>query len=142
MVPSLLTAGINEADASTRATSSMTMHAATESAPCPPYSSGTWTALKPEAFSASRASCGKREFSSTSAACGAISFSANARIAARNSWCSSGNWNTSNNGFPAHPAILASLLLVGNFTLTLLQRRVLGPHSFGQLVLESDDPLP
>ena len=33
MVPSLFTAGINDADASTRATSSITMHAATESAP-------------------------------------------------------------------------------------------------------------
>ena len=33
MVPSLLTAGINEAEASTRATSSITMQAATESAP-------------------------------------------------------------------------------------------------------------
>ncbi len=68
MVPSLLTAGISEADASTRATSSMTMQAATESAPWPPYSSGTWTALKPDAFSASRASCGKRASSSTAAA--------------------------------------------------------------------------
>ena len=47
MVPSLLTAGISDADASTRATSSITMHAATESAPCPPYSSGTCTALNP-----------------------------------------------------------------------------------------------
>ncbi|CKO37307.1 Uncharacterised protein [Mycobacterium tuberculosis] len=33
MVPSLLTAGINDADASTRATSSITMQVATESAP-------------------------------------------------------------------------------------------------------------
>ncbi|PQM48344.1 hypothetical protein C1Y40_01427 [Mycobacterium talmoniae] len=32
-MPNLLTAGINDADASTRATSSITMHAATESAP-------------------------------------------------------------------------------------------------------------
>ena len=110
MVPSLLTAGISEAEASTRATSSMTMHAATESAPWPPYSSGTCTALKPDALSASSASCGKREFSSTSAACGAISFSASARIAARNSWCSSGNWNKSNDGFPAQPAIFEPLL--------------------------------
>ena len=83
--PACCTAGISEADASTRATSSMTMHAATESAPCPPYSSGTCTALKPDAFSASSASCGNREFSSTSAAYGAISFSASARIAARSS---------------------------------------------------------
>jgi len=41
IVPSLLTAGISDADASTRATSSMTMHAAIESAPWPSYSSGT-----------------------------------------------------------------------------------------------------
>src|SRR5699024_3144277 len=34
-VPSLFTAGISDADASTRATSSMTTQAATESAPCP-----------------------------------------------------------------------------------------------------------
>ena len=68
MVPSLLTAGISAAEASTRATSSMTMHAATESAPWPPYSSGTCTALKPDVFSASSASCGNRAFSSTSAA--------------------------------------------------------------------------
>ena len=33
MVPSLFTAGINEAEASTRATSSITMQVATESAP-------------------------------------------------------------------------------------------------------------
>src|SRR5439155_6826516 len=33
MVPSLFTAGINDDDAHTRATSSMTMHVATESAP-------------------------------------------------------------------------------------------------------------
>ena len=102
MVPSLLTAGINDADASTRATSSITMHAATESAPCPPYSSGTWTALKPDAFSADSASSGKREFSSTSAAYGAISFSASARIAARSSSCSSGSLNRSNDESPAH----------------------------------------
>ncbi len=105
MVPSLLTAGISDAEVSTRATSSMTMQAATESAPCPPYSSGTCTALNPAAFNASSASCGNREFSSTSAACGAISFSASARIAARSSWCSSGSWNRSKSGFPAHPAI-------------------------------------
>lgn len=47
---------MREDEPQTRATSSMTMHAAAESAPCPPYSSGTWTALKPEALSASRAS--------------------------------------------------------------------------------------
>lgn len=36
IVPSLFTAGIKDAEASTRATSSMTMHVVTESAPCPP----------------------------------------------------------------------------------------------------------
>ena len=108
MVPSLLTAGISDDEASTRATSSITMQAATESAPWPPYSSGTCTALKPEAFSAASASSGKRAFSSTSLACGAISFSASARIAARSSSCSSGSLNRSNDGFPAHPAITAS----------------------------------
>ena len=36
IVPSLLTPGINDDDPHTRATSSITMHAATESAPCPP----------------------------------------------------------------------------------------------------------
>ena len=34
--PSLFTAGISDADASTRATSSMTMQATIESAPSPP----------------------------------------------------------------------------------------------------------
>ncbi len=115
-MPSLLTAGISDAEASTRATSSMTMQAATESAPCPSYSSGTCTALKPEATRACRASSGKREFSSTSAAWGAISFSASARIASRSSWCSSGNWNRSKDGLPVQLAIIISLLLAGNFT--------------------------
>lgn len=36
MVPSLLTAGISEEEPQTRATSSMTMQVATESAPWPP----------------------------------------------------------------------------------------------------------
>ena len=44
IVPSLLTAGISDDDAQTRATSSITMQVATESAPWPPYSSGTCTA--------------------------------------------------------------------------------------------------
>ena len=100
IVPSLFTAGISEDEPHTRATSSMTMHAATESAPCPPYSSGTWTALKPEALSASSASCGNRSFSSTSAACGSISFSERARIAARSSSCSSAGWYRSKSGLP------------------------------------------
>src|SRR5271156_1349082 len=145
MVPSLFTAGINDAEASTRATSPITRHAATESAPWPPYSSGTWTALKPDAFSAVSASSGKRGFSSTSAAYGAISFSANARIAARNSSCSSGRLNRSNDGFPAIPASLfvpdSAVLLAGNFTLTLFQRRILGQHRLRQLLLESHNPV-
>jgi len=48
IVPSLLTPGISEDDAQTRATSSITMQVATASAPWPPYSSGMCTALKPE----------------------------------------------------------------------------------------------
>ena len=47
-MPSLLTAGINDDVAHTRATSSITMQVATESAPCPPYSSGTCTAENPD----------------------------------------------------------------------------------------------
>ena len=39
-VPSLFTAGISDDDAQTRATSSITMHVATASAPWPSYSSG------------------------------------------------------------------------------------------------------
>src|SRR5690606_24381033 len=118
IVPSLLTAGISDAEQSTRATSSITMQVATESAPCPPYSSGTWIALNPDEFNAANASSGNRAFSSTSAAYGAISFSASARIASRRAMCSSGSWNNSNDGLPLHAAILASSLLVGNFTLS------------------------
>ena len=44
--PSLLTAGISDDDAQTRATSSMTMHVASASAPTPSYSSGTCGAKK------------------------------------------------------------------------------------------------
>src|ERR1700694_4758352 len=40
MVPNLLQIGISDDDAHPRATSSMTMHVATESPPSPPYSSG------------------------------------------------------------------------------------------------------
>ena len=83
MVPSLLTAGISDAETSTRATSSITMQAATESPPWPPNCSGTWMALKPLATRASRASSGNRAFSSTSLACGAIAFSDRSRIASR-----------------------------------------------------------
>ena len=115
-MPSLFTAGISDAEAPTRATSSMTMQVATESAPWPPYSSGTCTALKPEAFSASSASSGKREFSSTSAAYGAISFSASARIAARSSSCSSGNLNRSKIGIPqpSQPPCYSPVTLPGS----------------------------
>ena len=56
--PSLLTAGISEALASTRATSSITMQVAIASAPSPPYSSGMWVAWKPAAVSAFCASTG------------------------------------------------------------------------------------
>ena len=90
MVPSLFTAGISDDEPQTRATSSITMQVATESAPWPSYASGTCIALKPAAFRASRASSGKRAFSSTSSAYGAISFSESARIAARSSSCSVG----------------------------------------------------
>src|ERR1700677_302260 len=58
IVPSLFTPGINDADASTRATSSTTMHVATESAPWPPYCSGTWIAENPDALRALSASSG------------------------------------------------------------------------------------
>src|SRR3954467_4164697 len=57
-VPSLFTAGISDADASTRATSSITMQAPTASAPWPSYSSPMWTALKPDLTSALYASIG------------------------------------------------------------------------------------
>jgi hypothetical protein len=56
MVPSLLQIGISDDDAHTRATSSMTMHPATASPPCPPYSSGMWIAANPDAVSAASAS--------------------------------------------------------------------------------------
>ena len=56
IVPSLLTAGISEDDAQTRATSSMTIAVASESAPTPPYSSGMWMAWKPARVSASSTS--------------------------------------------------------------------------------------
>ena len=56
--PSLLTAGMSELLAQTRATSSMTMQVASASAPTPPYSSGTCGAKKSLATRASCASCG------------------------------------------------------------------------------------
>ena len=94
-MPSLFTAGISDDDAHTRATSSITMQVATESAPWPPYSSGMCTAENPDSLSALSASSGKRGFSSTSAAYGAISFSHRSRSTARSSLCSSGSLNTS-----------------------------------------------
>ena len=57
-VPSLLTAGISDEDAQTRATSSITMTVAIASAPAPPYSSGMCTACRSALTSASCASCG------------------------------------------------------------------------------------
>jgi hypothetical protein len=56
--PSLFTAGISEALASTLATSSMTMQVAIASAPSPPYASGMCVAWKPAAVSAFCASIG------------------------------------------------------------------------------------
>ena len=58
MVPSLLTAGMSDAEASTRATSSITMQVASASAPTPSYSSGMCGAKKSEATRASCASWG------------------------------------------------------------------------------------
>ncbi len=57
IVPSLLTAGMSEAEASARATSSMTMHVASASAPTPSYSSGMCGAKK---SLLTRASCASR----------------------------------------------------------------------------------
>ena len=89
MEPSLFTAGISEDEPHTRATSSMTMHVASASAPWPPYSSGTWTAASPAPRSASCASRGNRPCSSTSAANGAIFCSHSARTDSRSMSCSS-----------------------------------------------------
>ena len=58
MEPSLFTAGMSDDEAQTRATSSITMTVATASAPAPPYSSGTCTALMPAATNAFWASIG------------------------------------------------------------------------------------
>ena len=89
MEPSLLTAGMSEELAQTRATSSMTMHVPRASMPMPPYCSSTCGACMPASIRASRASCGKRDLSSTSAACGAILFSQTGRMASRSASCSS-----------------------------------------------------
>ena len=61
-MPSLLTAGISDDDAQTRATSSITMHVATESAPWPPYSSGTCTAVNPDVVERLERLVGKARF--------------------------------------------------------------------------------
>ena len=45
---------MREEEAQTRATSSMTMTVASASAPAPPYASGTWTACRSVATSASQ----------------------------------------------------------------------------------------
>ncbi len=99
--PSLLTAGIREEEAQTRATSSMTMTVASASAPAPPYASGTWTACRSLRVSASRASCGKRACSSTSAANGAIFASASERTESRSMSCSSDVRYRSKSAVPA-----------------------------------------
>src|SRR6476620_11413497 len=142
IVPSLLTAGINDDDAQTRATSSITMQVATESAPWPSHSSGTCTAEKPDSLSALSASSGKRGFSSTSAAYGAISFSHRSRSTARSSSCSSGSLNTSKSGLPA---IENSSLLASNFTVgpehPIPEGGVLLEHGRPELLLERLHPL-
>ena len=78
-MPSLLQIGISDDDAHTRATSSMTMQAATESPPSPAVLLGMWIAANPDAVRAASASSVYRAFSSTSAAYGAISFSHRSR---------------------------------------------------------------
>src|SRR5690606_1068456 len=89
VVPSLLTAGISEDEAQTRATSSMTMQVASASAPTPSYCSGMCGAWKSAARSASYASCGNRLSSSTAAAYGATLSSHRSRTASRSaSWSS------------------------------------------------------
>ena len=83
IVPSLFATAISDEDPHTRATSSITMRVATESAPWPPYATGTWIALKPDALSATSASSGNREFSSMSFAEGAIPTSDSRRVCRR-----------------------------------------------------------
>ncbi|CAB4924334.1 unannotated protein [freshwater metagenome] len=91
--PSLLTAGINDDEPQTLATSSITIATASESAPSPPNSVGTCDAASPARCSALCASSGNLEFSSTSRANGAISFSAKARTLVRRSSYSVGSSN-------------------------------------------------
>src|SRR5680860_771316 len=92
-VPSLFTAGISEDEAHARATSSITITVARESAPAPPYSSGMCGAAKSAAARASKATCGNWPDSSTSLACGATFASQTARTASRIAWCSSDRAN-------------------------------------------------
>ena len=89
--PNLLTAGINDEDPQTLATSSIIITVASESAPCPPYFVSTCAAAKSAACSASYASCGKRDSSSTAFAKGAIFFVASARTLSRSDSYSSPN---------------------------------------------------
>src|SRR6185295_17062902 len=96
MVPSLLTAGISDEDAQTRATSSITIAVASASAPAPPYSTGMCGAWKSDARSASYDALGNSPLSSASAACGATRASQTSRTAARIASWSSGSRYTSN----------------------------------------------
>ena len=57
--------------------------------PRPPYSSGTWTFIRPSSCALAITSAGWVWCSSYSAALGRISFSANSRASARSSFCSS-----------------------------------------------------
>src|SRR3954466_4688824 len=131
--PSLFTAGISEALASTLATSSITMQVAMASAPSPPYCSGMWVAWKPAVVKAFCASTGYREFASTSAACGAISRSAMSRTASRIASCSSVR--------AYRPALLptGSRLAPGvaGRAEGLLESGVAGEHLVGQVGLEA-----
>ena len=89
IVPSLLTPGISELDAQTRAISSTTIEWAIRSAPGPPYASGTWMPSRSARLSSSWTSHGYSAVSSISAARGAILSSASSRTDLRRSWCSS-----------------------------------------------------
>src|SRR6478672_8378167 len=146
MVPSLLQIGISDDDAHTRATSSMTMQAATESPPSPPYSSGMWMAAKPEAVRAASASSVYRAFSSTSAAYGAISFSQRSRSTERSSLCSSASLKASNDGLrmamatPYYSPVTLPPRSLAQETAT--QLRVLTQHGRLQVGLEFLHPRP
>src|ERR1700732_4163457 len=100
------------------------------------------TAEKPDSLSALSASSGNRGFSSTSAAYGAISFSHRSRSTARNSLCSSGSLNTSNDGLPV---MSDSSLLVRKLTpgpeKSVPEGSVLLQHDCPELLLKRLDPL-